>query len=41
MYESSIKIMGFPGGVGGKNPAANSGDRRDASLIPGLEDPLE
>ena len=29
--------MVFPGGTSGKkNPPANAGDRRDASLIPGL-----
>ena len=33
--------MHFPGGVSGQNPPANAGDTRDASLIPGLEDPLE
>ena len=28
--------MGFPGGTVVKNPPANTGDARDASLIPGL-----
>ena len=27
--------MGFPGGTVVKNPPANTGDARDASLIPG------
>ena len=28
---------GFPGGAVVKNPPANAGEARDASLIPGLE----
>ena len=32
---------GFPGGSVVKNPPANAGDIRDASLIPGSEDSLE
>ena len=28
--------MGFPGGMGVKNPPANAGDTRDSGLIPGL-----
>ena len=27
-------LGGFPGGASGKEPAANAGDIRDASLIP-------
>ena len=34
-------IVGIPGGTSGKSLPANSGDVRDAGLIPGLEDPLE
>ena len=30
---------GFPGGSSGKEAAANTGDIRDAGLIPGQEDP--
>ena len=28
-------MRGFPGGVSGKEPACNVGDRRDGGLIPG------
>ena len=28
-------IMGFPGGTSGKEPPDNSGDVKDAGLIPG------
>ena len=31
---------GFPGGTGGKEPAANAGDMRDVLSL-GQEDPLE
>ena len=33
--------MGFPADSVVKNPPANAGDMRDASLIPKLGDPLE
>ena len=33
----SLSLMGFPGGVSGKEPSANSGDIRDTGLIPELE----
>ena len=35
------KSRGFPGLSAVKNPPANVGNARDASLIPGWEDPLE
>ena len=32
---SSRELIGFPGGLLVKNPPANTGDKRDAGLIPG------
>ena len=32
---------GYPGGTSGKEPASNSGDIKDTSLIHGWENPLE
>ena len=34
-------ILGFPGGASGKESACQSGDTRDARLIPGTGNPLE
>ena len=31
-----MQLVGFPGGSGVKNPPANTGDRGDVGLIPGL-----
>ena len=38
VHNSSMIVMGFPGGASGKEPACqcNGGDRRHADLIPGL-----
>ena len=34
--DSVLTMCGFPGGTVVKNPPANTGDTRDAGLIPGL-----
>ena len=36
-----VYITGFPHGSVGKEFACNTGDTRDAGLLPGQEDPLE
>ena len=35
------QLLSIPGGAVVKNQPANTGDARDAGLIPGREDPLE
>ena len=41
LFGTNDVCMGFPGGAVVKNPSANEGDPRDASLIPGSGRSLE
>ena len=34
--KQQLGVMGFPGGVSGKEPATTTGDIRDEGFIPGL-----
>ena len=35
-FHLDTSLGGFPGGVSGRNPPANAGDKRDMGLIPGF-----